>query len=329
MREITFLQQNAEKWKRFEKILAGNRIPNPQDLTELFVEITDDLSYARTFYPDSKTTAYLNELAQRVHTRVYRSRREPRSRIIRFWTQELPRIMATARVELLVSVVIFAFAVALGTISTLNDGSFARLILGDQYVNMTLSNIENEDPMAVYKQANEVDMFLGITVNNIRVAFIAFAAGLLVSIGTGLILFQNGVMVGTFLTMFHLQGQFWTAMRTIWIHGVLEISAIIVAGAAGLIIGNSILFPGTYSRAVSFRRGARKGMKVVFGTLPLFIAAGFLEGFVTRRTGMPTWLSLVIIVGSLVFVCFYYILYPSTTARRTTRGESNQLPKTA
>ncbi len=316
MKEIVFLQRNAEKWKGYEAILDERRIAEPQKLTELFVEITDDLSYARTFYPKSKTTRYLNELAQRVHSRVYRSKAEPGSRLITFWTEELPRILARTQTELLVAFVIFAVATAIGAISVVNDASFARLILGDAYVNMSLANIENEDPMAVYKQANEVSMFLGITVNNVRVAFLAFAAGLLLSFGTGLILFQNGVMVGAFMTLFYTQGQLAAAMRTVWIHGALEIPAIIIAGAAGLVMGNSILFPGTYTRAESFRRGARKGMKVVFGTVPLFVVAGLLEGFVTRRTGMPLALSLFIIFGSLVFVCFYFILYPRIKTRR-------------
>ncbi len=312
MREIVFLQQNAEKWQRFEAILDKTRKADPDELTELFVDVTDDLSYARTFYPESKTVAYLNELAQRIHTRVYRSRREPGGRLIRFWRSELPAILYAARKELLVSFAVFAAAAALGWISTTHDAGFARLILGDAYVNMTLSNIETNDPMAVYKQANEMSMFLGITVNNVRVAILAFAAGLLLSLGTVFVLFQNGVMIGTFFTLFYQQGQLGAAMRTVWIHGTLEISAIVIAGAAGLVIGNSILFPGTYKRLASFRRGARAGMKILVGTIPLFIVAGVLEGFVTRHTEMPLAATVLVIGASLVFVVTYFILYPTT-----------------
>nr|BFF41353.1 hypothetical protein BACY1_31580 [Tenacibaculum mesophilum] len=73
------------------------------------------------------------------------------------------------------------------------------MILGDGYVNMTLENIENGDPMAVYKKANEVDMFIGITVNNIKVAMYAFVLGMLFSVGTLYIMMQNGIMLGSFL----------------------------------------------------------------------------------------------------------------------------------
>ena len=100
------------------------------------------------------------------------------------------------------------------------------------------------------------------------------------------------------------------ALLTVWIHGTLEIAAIVVAGCAGLVIGNSILFPGTYSRGHSFRRGARQGLKIAIGLVPIFVVAGLLEGFVTRYTEMPVWLSLAIIGASLVFAVWYFILYP-------------------
>ncbi|WP_343031473.1 stage II sporulation protein M [Xanthovirga aplysinae] len=201
-------------------------------------------------------------------------------------------------------------AVGIGAISAAKDQTFVRLILGDAYVNATLENISKGDPLAVYKKANEVDMFLGITLNNIRVALFAFGAGLLLSVGTGLILFSNGVMLGAFQYFFYEKGLFFESFRTIWIHGTIEISVIIIAGCAGLVLGNSILFPGTYSRLESFKRGAKHGLKIVISTLPFFILAGFLEGFVTRHNDMPVVLSLLIIGLSFLLISFYYIFYP-------------------
>ena len=310
MREVVFLRQNAERWKQFEALLSAKQDVDPNTLAELFVQLTDDLSYARTFYPDSKTTQYLNALTGRVHRTLYRNRKEDRSRFIRFWTTELPGLFYHHQKEFLTSFLIFAIAVVIGVFSTLNDDSFVRLILGDRYVNMTLENIESGDPMAVYKKAHQVDMFLGITFNNIRVSFLAFALGLLLSFGTGYVLFSNGIMLGAFQAFFYTHGLLWTSARTIWIHGTLEISAIIIAGCAGLVMGNSILFPGTFSRLESFRRGAKRGLKIVVGLVPIFIVAGFLESFVTRLTEMPDGLSITIIVGSLAFILWYFLLYP-------------------
>ena len=195
-------------------------------------------------------------------------------------------------------------------LSTLNDAGFARLILGDTYVNMTLENIEQGNPMAVYKQAGEVDMFIAITFNNVRVAFIAFAMGLLASFGTAYVLFSNGVMLGAFHTLFLQQDYLLSSLLVVYIHGTLEISAIVIAGGAGLVMGNSLLFPGTYARGQAFMRAARRGVKVVIGLVPVFITAGFLESFVTRYTEMPLLLSLLIIGGSLGFVLWYFVVYP-------------------
>lgn len=198
----------------------------------------------------------------------------------------------------------------IGAYSAATDGAFVRSILGDGYVNMTLENIERGDPMAVYKQMNEVDMFLGITINNIRVALLAFSAGILLGIGTFFILMQNAIMLGSFQYFFYDQGLLWESARTIWIHGTIEIAVIIVAGAAGIVLGNSILFPKTYTRLASFQRGAKDGLKILISTIPFFILAGFLEGFITRITHFPDIFNLTIILGSLALICYYYILYP-------------------
>jgi uncharacterized membrane protein SpoIIM required for sporulation len=182
--------------------------------------------------------------------------------------------------------------------------------LGDGYVNMSLSNIQKGDPLAVYKSMNQVDMFLGITLNNIKVSFLAFAMGLLTPIGAGFIIMQNGVMLGTFQSFLAEQGFLLDSIATVWVHGTYEIFAITVAGGAGIVIGNSIIFPQTYSRTESFRRGALRGSKMVIGLIPLFIVAGFLEGFVTRYTQAPYVVRFAIIFLSLVSIIFYFYLYP-------------------
>jgi uncharacterized membrane protein SpoIIM required for sporulation len=83
-----------------------------------------------------------------------------------------------------------------------------------------------------------------------------------------------------------------------------------VAGAAGLVLGNSILFPGTHKRLHSLRRGAKDGLKMMVGLVPIFVVAASLVGFVTRYSAMPVWLSLLILLCSLTFVIWYFVLYP-------------------
>ncbi|TDE11956.1 stage II sporulation protein M [Dyadobacter psychrotolerans] len=305
MKEAVFVKRNSERWRSYEESQAED----PDELTSRFIALTDDLSYARTFYPGSPVLKYLNGLTSHLHRKLYSNRREDHGRIKTFWMYELPLISFQARYNLLYAFLFFTAAFFIGSISAANDETFVRLILGDGYVNQTLENIKNGDPLAIYKSEGSADMFLSITVNNIRVSFMAFSAGLLFSAGTLYVITQNGIMLGAFQYFFYERGLLLQSVLKIWIHGTLEISAIIIAGAAGLLIGNSLLFPGTYSRLESFKGGAKKGLKLAIGLVPVFIAAGFLESFVTRLT-LPTWGSVSIIGVSAAFIIWYFVIYP-------------------
>lgn len=314
MTEVAFLQKNAEKWERFETLLRrrrdGAEEADPDRLAELFVEVTDDLSYARTFFPEGRTTRYLNELAGEAHREIYRNRREGRSRLVTFWTQEVPRAVWAARREIAFALVVFLGAMGLGALSSSADPGFTRLIMGDRYVNMTLANIERGDPMAVYEKMPPFEMFAALAWNNVRVALFAFAAGLLASVGTLFVLFRNGVMLGAFQYFLHAQGVLGAALPVVYVHGALELSAIVIAGGAGLAMGNGLLFPGTLPRGESFRRGARRGLKIVVGLVPVIVAAALLEGFVTRHTEWPLAVRLAIIAVSFGFVGAYFGWWP-------------------
>ncbi|QNJ98440.1 stage II sporulation protein M [Constantimarinum furrinae] len=322
MREAAFARQNKDKWLRFENVLRNNIQMHPDELSALYLEVTDHLSYAQTFYPQSNTLQYLNSLSVLAHQKIYKTKRESRTRFITFYTREFPLFFSQYHKQLLIAFVTFLLFGIIGAYSAATDGDFVRLILGDGYVNMTLDNIDKGDPMAVYKDMGEMNMFLGITVNNIRVALLAFAFGMFLGLGTLFILMRNAIMLGSFQYFFYEQGLLWESARTIWIHGTIEISVIIIAGCAGLVLGNSILFPGTYTRLQSFVRGAKDGLKILLSTIPFFIIAGFLEGFVTRHTEMPDWLALLIIGGTFYLIVYYYIIYPIKLKRRN-EGENS------
>lgn len=310
MREAAFAKQNKDKWLRFERVLRNNIPVDPDELSSLYMEVTDHLSYAQTFYPNSNTLKYLNNLSALAHRKIYKNKRESRTRFISFYTKEFPLFFSQYHKQLLVVFLVFLLFSIVGAYSAATDGSFVRLILGDAYINMTLANIERGDPMAVYKEMGAMNMFLGITINNIKVALMAFSYGLFLSLGTIFIIMQNAIMLGSFQYFFFEKGLLWESARTIWIHGTIEISVIIIAGCAGLVLGNSLLFPGTYTRLQSFVRGAKDGLKILISTIPFFILAGFLEGFVTRHTQMPNWLAILIIGGTLFLILYYYVFYP-------------------
>jgi len=316
MREAAFVKQNKEKWIAFEKSISTKSLQDPDQLADYYIQLTNDLAYAQTYYPESKTLIYLNSLASQAHQRIYKNKKESKNRIIDFWKTEFPLFFYHHHKTLFYSFLIFLVATAIGVVSALHDTSFVRLILGDSYVNETLNNIAKGDPTAIYKSGGQIGSFLGITINNIRVAFIAYSFGVLTSVGTAYILFNNGVMLGAFFTMFYHENLLFEASRNIWLHGTIEISVIVVAGCAGLIMGNSILFPKTFSRKVSFIKGAKDGLKVVVSTIPFFIIAGFIESFITRYSNMPNWLAFFIIFSSLFLVLYYYIIYPFILNKR-------------
>jgi uncharacterized membrane protein SpoIIM required for sporulation len=310
MNEVQFLHKNIKKWEAFEALLDKKNHSNPDVISELFINLTDDLAYSRTYFPNAKATQFLNQLTQKAHRVIYQNQPINKSRIKTFWASEFPLLIYSSRKEIFVSFIILVLSTLIGIVSNHYDTGFTRAILGDGYVNMSLTNIHKGDPLAVYKSMNQVDMFLGITLNNIKVSFFAFAMGILTPIGTGFIILQNGVMLGTFHSFLAEQGFLLPSIATIWVHGTFEIFAITVAGGAGIVIGNSIIFPKTFSRIESFRRGAVRGSKMVLGLIPVFVVAGFLEGFVTRYTHAPYTVRFGIILFSFISIIYYFYFYP-------------------
>ena len=310
MKEVTFIRQNISKWRGAELVVETIGDTDATELADTYIDVTSDLAFAQTHYPESKITRYLNNLASALHNEIFRSHHYRWSRLLTYWTQDVPLTMWEARRELLLSFIVFTASVFIGFLSQLLDPEFCRIILGDRYVDMTLQNIASGEPMAVYSGNSEGTMFGSITTNNVMVSFVTFALGIFTSLGTGFKLFQNGVMLGSFQTFFAQHELLWESALAVWLHGTLEISAIIVAGAAGMAMGNGWLFPGTYPRITSFRRGARRGLRIVVGTVPVFIVAGFIESFFTRHTEWPDLLRLSIILCSLAFVIYYYIVLP-------------------
>ncbi len=313
MREVAFIKRNKHKWIAFDDAIKGKVNINPEELADLYIQLINDLSFSRTYYPKSKTTLYLNELAVQAYHTIHDVPIKSHNFLATFFKDEVPKLIREHIKFLYLAFIIFFVTVGLGVLSAIYDDSFVRLILGDQYVNMTLDNIAKGDPVAVYKSGSEMGSFIGITFNNIYVGMRCFIYGVTGGIGTAFVMLQNGVMLGSFQTFFAQQGVFWESVRGIWIHGSMEIFAIVIESMAGYILGASILFPGTYSRIESFKRGMKIGLKIWLSTVPFTIGAGFLEGFVTRLAGVwPNIFSVAVILITLGFISWYYLIYPFT-----------------
>lgn len=321
MREVAFIKQNKAKWLEFEQAIVGKTKKNADQMASLYVHLINDLSYARTYYPKSKTVVYLNHLASLIYQRIYKTKRTDTNRLQYFFTTEVPLLVYQYRRYLIYAFALFAAAITIGIVSAKYDTDFVRLILGDQYVNQTLENIKNGDPVAVYKSGSNWGSFIGITLNNLYVGARCYIYGIFGGIGTFMILVYNSIMIGSFQYFFYQQNVFWASVRGIWIHGAMEVFAIVIESAAGFILGASILFPKTYSRLNSLKIGFKDSLKIFISTWPFTIAAGFLEGFVTRYSGaMQNWFSSLLIFITLGAIVFYYLIYPFIVHRKLTKN---------
>lgn len=310
MRETTFIKQKKKSWKKFEE-MQRKQSADPDKLTDLFVEITDDLSYSRTFYSKRSVRVYLNYLSQLVFLKVNKNRKVKFQKFIRFWTHGLPMEFARSWKAMVLALVVFLGSMLVGIVSSANDIEYATQIMGERYISMTDENIANGDPMAVYHQhGNSAWSSFGITYNNTMVASRTYITGIAAGVPPVIIMVHNGIMLGTFHYYLYHKGVLSESMWVIWIHGVLEIATIIIAGGAGLVLGSGLLFPGTYTRLQSLRISAKRSFKIALSCVFILIISGFIEGSVTRYTGMPMAFKYIIVLGSIALISFYFLAYP-------------------
>ncbi|MCO5235573.1 MAG: stage II sporulation protein M [Chitinophagaceae bacterium] len=306
MREALFIKRNKDRWLKYQQDL-----PESADETaEEFIQLTDDLSYAKTFYPQSRVTRYLNARSSKVYMSIYQNRKDNVNRIAVFWKQSVPLTVRKHHAVLLFCALFFITFFVVGFYSSAHDESFVREMLGDSYVNMTEENIENGMPFGVYAEGGPLLMWLGIMINNLFVAFGYFAQGLLLGIPLLNSLLSEGVRLGAFEQMFFAKGLGLDSILTVFIHGTLEISALVIAGAAGIVLGKSWIFPGTGKRLTALIRGAKEGVILLLSLVPVFTTAAFFEGFITRYYTMPWWMSGSILAASATYIIWYYIVFP-------------------
>lgn len=317
MKESDFINQNKVKWEEVEKNLTKQEV-SPSETSKLFVQVTDDLSYARTFYKNRSVKIYLNEIAKFLFNDINKAKQNYFKSFIKFWKTDLPLVMYVSRRSMLISFVVFVSCFILGVITSRYDPSFCRSILSSNYIDMTNENIAKGDAMAVYKSDGELETFLPIFVNNLRIDFVTFFSGIFMAIGSLFIMIVNGVMVGVFQYFFISKGLFWESFLAIWTHGTLEISAIILSGGAGLTLGKGLLFPGTHSRFQALKVSGMNGLKIIMGVAPVTLLAAFIEGFLTRHTNIPDAIRFSFILLSLSFVLIYFFWYPRKVAKKTT-----------
>jgi uncharacterized membrane protein SpoIIM required for sporulation len=324
MRETLFIKKNKDRWEE----LDVEQTSDPDELSHRYIQVLDDLAYAQTFYPKSKTTQYLNEKAVKFYNKIYSKRKEKISALFDFFKTDLPIAIRQNHRQLLYALCFFTVFVLIGIISAMYESGFLRVIIGEGYVEMTKDNIQKGDPFGVYKDGNYFLMFIRIALNNILITILLdYATGIFFGVGTLYSLMVNGIMLGAFQYLFFEYSLGWQSILVIWIHGTLEIASIVIAGGAGLSLGNSILFPGSMKRIHSLQKGAERSAKILVMTVLMLLVAAWLESYVTHLSSnyfdkdtnqveLPVWGSALILLASLSFVVWYFIIYPLAVERR-------------
>jgi uncharacterized membrane protein SpoIIM required for sporulation len=324
-----FIARNAPAWNRLQDLTSrarrGVAALEPAELDELvalYQRVSSHLSHARTAYRDPTLSMRLNRLVTEASGVVYRGRSRPGTAIKEFFVWRFPaavyqsgRFIAVSAALLLVPAVVVGAWLA--TSDEALDASAPEAVR-EAYL--------EEDFEEYYSSDSAANFGTQVTVNNIQVAFTAFAGGILLCLPTAFMMVYNGANIGAAGGLFVSAGEAAKFFGLILPHGLLELTAVVIAGAAGLRLGWAIVAPGDRRRSETLGNEARRAVVIALGLVVAFMAAGFIEGFVTGR-GLPTWLRLAIgIAAEAAFVAWVVVQGRIATARGLT-GDMGELDK--
>jgi uncharacterized membrane protein SpoIIM required for sporulation len=312
-----FTPSRQPHWAELETLIArseGNGLRSfDADQIESFArayrQTVCDLAIARRDFPDDQLTLWLNGLASRAHMRLYRAATPSWRRLGQFFWTDFARRFRAARPYLLVSALLLFGPALVAYLAALLDPT-----LRDALVPARLRQVmESGTTWTDIQPAVRPGMATLIFTNNIQVAFLAFAGGVLFGLGTVFVLVGNGLSLGAVLGA----AQFYGVAPLLWSfispHGYLELTCIVVAGAAGLMLGNALLRPGLQLRRDALAHAARRSVELVVGTAPVLVVAGLIEGFISPSE-LPVLAKLVI--GPLSGIALYALLLTVGRAKR-------------
>ncbi len=251
-------------------------------LGPLYRRTAADLAYARLRTGDANLIFYLNDLVTRAHGLLYAERGPGLARLGQFLSVGFPRLLRARRVYVLLAAATFLVGGLLSAGITAANPEAIRIFIPDRvdevdfYKNLPQTIGEEDRPEDSAK----------LMQNNIRVAIAAFAVGILGGFPTLLLLFMNGLPIGALAVQQHNAGYDLILWSFLAPHGVPELTAIMIAGGAGMMIGHALVAPGELSRRDALTVAGRDAVRLLLGTVVLFIVAGFLESFISP-TSLP------------------------------------------
>ncbi|HEY4601406.1 MAG TPA: stage II sporulation protein M [Cerasibacillus sp.] len=278
-----FVNQYRDGWHKLEQLMGVMRKEqaSSDDINQfyrLYQKSAQHLSYAQTYFPNEEVTSYLNGLVAQSHNLFYKNTSSYKAPFRHFFTAVFVRLLWEQRTAIIIAFLLFM----LGTIGSfltvlVNTNVFASFL--PEYIQQVDSNHFAELDKGI--TSGQSILSTSIMVNNIQVAVLAFAGGITFGILTTFVLIYNGVIIGTLLGHFYLSGQLYPALAYIVPHGVIELTAIFIAGGAGLLMGYKLFVPGRYSRLYHLKTQAKRSLQLLLGSVPMFVIAGIIEGYIT------------------------------------------------
>jgi uncharacterized membrane protein SpoIIM required for sporulation len=286
-----FIERRQPGWDRLNDIVhraagaGGVRRLSREDLKALgplYRRASSDLAYARLRGADAALVHYLNDLVTHAHGLLYAERGPGSARLWRFIALGFPRLLHRRRVYILLAFVFFVMGGVGGGVLTAHDAGNGRIFLGQRAEETDFY----KDLPKTLKDAERPEDAAGLMTHNTSVAVYAFAVGILGGFPTLVLLFANGLPIGALAVLQHRAGYDQILWSFLLPHGVPELSAIFIAGGAGMVIGHALIAPGELSRRDALRLAGRDAVRLLLGTVLLFIVAGFTESFVSP-TALP------------------------------------------
>jgi uncharacterized membrane protein SpoIIM required for sporulation len=300
-----YMALNDSTWRELDALVdragtMGSHLspPEVERLLQLYQRASAHLSYVHTNFNDPALSARLSRTVGSASAVIYSAPTRAGRAIGRFFTHTFPAAVWHARRFVAVSALLLLIP-AIAIAAWLSNSDHARDVAISPELQQAYLEEEFED---YYSSEAAASFSTKVLVNNIRVSFLAFVGGILFCVPTMFLLIFNGANIGQAAGLFHSAGKWPKFYGLILPHGVLEISAIVVAGAAGLSLGWALIAPGEQTRARSLAHEGRRAVTILIGLIIAFIVAGLIEGFVTP-SGLPT--SMRVGIGLVVGITFW------------------------